>query len=163
MSSLHAANSVCLNFMKGLKTFPCFNILRPLGLRTTQTEHPPSRLNALYQSSDVTTHLPVRSLRHDVAMNFIHDCKNLRSHGNLAIILPAECNRPALNYLKNTKAREMPQTFSYCYERKGFFFLLSQTSVSNALYCRRWRRKQILNFPVSLSLRAQYADADSLL
>lgn len=36
-----------------------------------------------------------------------------------------------------------------------------QTSVSNALYYRRWRRKQILNFPPSLS--AQYADADSWL
>ena len=154
MSSLHAANSVCLNFMKGLKTFPCFNILRPLGLRTTQTEHPPSRLNALYQSSDVTTHLPVRSLRHDVAMNFIHDCKNLRSHGNLAIILPAECNRPALNYLKNTKAREMPQTFSYCYERKGFFFFPLSNVCKQCAILPEMAKETDIEFPCKLKLES---------
>jgi hypothetical protein len=53
----------------------------------------------------------------------------------------------------------MPPTFSYCYESNYYFFL--HTSVSNALYYRRWRREQILNFPLSLS--AQYADADSWL
>ena len=55
-------------------------------------------------------------------MNFTHYCKNLRSHENRAIILPAECNRPAWNYLKNNNARGMPPTFSYCYERNYYFF-----------------------------------------
>jgi len=91
-------------------------------------------------------------------MNFTHYGKNLRSHENWAIILPAECKRPAWNYLKNNNAREIPPTFSYCYERNYYFF---------ANFCKHCAilpemgRKQILNFPLSLS--AQYADADSWL